>query len=321
MKKVKVIFLAIILMLTIFVVWSQILTKADASSISQVVQPINKDSFFSISFWQRVAATLLLVLLSFVSGYFLTKIDKDRSTKRLSYATVVEKELVTIAKDVKEKVEVLYEGEKIEDLQVIQCHIKNTGKTVIKSQEIRFEFPSETRILDSSLEPAPQPEMKVEMLLDPTLKPSEKKYRIGHIERNQRVWFRFTVTSKEDAQPELHPFNESGDVDFSPTSLNKADDEKEKVTKFIFLFIMYQLIPDLINNVYPPPLSEPITASAKLIILVFLFPLIVPFSKSVSNIILALSDDGENNDKSKYQLSIKNLKTGGNLSLNIIDKD
>jgi hypothetical protein len=94
--------------------------------------------------------------------------------------------------------------------------------------------------LDSSFEPIPEPEMKVEPISDIILKPYERKYKIGHIERNQGVGFRFTTTSSKDMQLELHPFNEGGDVEFIPRVVSKVADEKAKITRFI----------TLLNNVY-----------------------------------------------------------------------
>ena len=121
----------------------------------------------------------------------------------------------------------------------VKCNVENIGATVVKSQDIRFEFSPETRILDSYLDPVPEPEMKVEMISDLALKTYAKKYKIGHIEQSQSVDFQFTLTSPRDVELELHPFNEAGDVDFISRSGSKVDDEKEKITKFLTLLILY----------------------------------------------------------------------------------
>jgi hypothetical protein len=316
MKKGQLRFLAVLLVSIIFIVSSQSFAQTPITPPSPVATPSNNSSFFNTNFWQNVTVAALSAVLAFLSGYALAGIGKKQgSGKKLSYAILVEKGLVTIEKDVKEKVKVLYAGEEIENLYNVRCDVENTGTTVIKSQDIRFEFLPETRILDSSFDPVPQPEMKIEMINDSTLKFHEKKYRIGHIERNQSVGFRFTVTSTKDVHLELYPFNESGDVDFISRSVSKVDDEKEQVTKFLTLLIMYFVIPQSIHIISVSFLTDVIQGLVRLVILFFLFPLIVPFSRSVSNIISALSYDKEENLKSKYAVSIDVLETGGNLTV------
>ena len=53
----------------------------------------------------------------------------------------------------------------------------------------------------------------------------------------------------------------------------------------------------------------------KLIILFFLFPVILPFTKSISNIISALSYDKGKSVQSKYAVSIDTLETGGSVTI------
>lgn len=159
----------------------------------------DSSSFFDVNLWQNITVAVLSGILIFVSGYVLAGIKRRQgSGKSLSYILSVEKGLVTIEKEVKEKVQVLYDGEVIDNLYHIKCDVENTGTTVIKSQDIRFEFTPDTRILDCSLEPAPQPEMKVEMIKETSLKSCEVKYSIGHIEKKQSVGFRFTATSTKE---------------------------------------------------------------------------------------------------------------------------
>lgn len=318
MKKGQIKFLSIVAITVILLVSSQSFAQTPTPSPSPLSQPPDNQTFFNTSFWQNITVAILSAVLAFLSGYALAGIGKRQgSGKKLSYSLDIQKGLVQVEKNVKEKVKVLYAGEEIsnEDLYHINCDIENTGATVVKSQEIRFSFSEKVRILDSSLEPAPQPEMKVESVHEPTLEAYERKYRIGHIERGQSVGFSFVVTSKEDIDLRLYPFNQDGDVEFNSKSVNKVADEQEKIAKFLALLIMYFVVPQAVYIIYSQFLSNVIAAVIRLVILLFLVPLIVPFSKAISNIIAILAVKKEESPKSKYTVSIETVETGGNIAI------
>ena len=70
---------------------------------------------------------------------------KQRSGKRLSYNLSIENGLVKIEESIRKRIEVFYNSEEIENLYNVNFYLENTGNTVIKSQEIRFEFPENAR--------------------------------------------------------------------------------------------------------------------------------------------------------------------------------
>jgi hypothetical protein len=181
-------------------------------------------SFFNTDFWQKVILAILSATLAFVSGYVLAGINRKRqeTEKKLSYSLSIENGLVKIEKDIRERVKVLYDSEEIENLYNVSFDLENTGATVVKSQEIRFAFTEDTRILDFSFEPKPEPEMKVEKI-EAGLRSFERKCKIGQIERGQKLSIRFTTTSKSELQEvKLHPYNEVGDVKIESRSISKA---------------------------------------------------------------------------------------------------
>ena len=87
---------------------------------------------------------------------------------------VDENGIIQIDKNVRKRVKVFYDSEEIDNLYDIKFYLENIGNQVIKSEEIRFRFPEETRILDFSFDPEPVQEMKVERI-ETDLKSFEKK--------------------------------------------------------------------------------------------------------------------------------------------------
>jgi hypothetical protein len=73
---------------------------------------------------------------------------------------------------------------------------------------------------------------------------------------------------------------------------------------------MYILIPQATYLIYNEFLSTTIASLIRLTILFFLFPLIVPFSGSISNVISMLSSTKEEEQKAKYAISINAVESG-----------
>lgn len=167
----------------------------------------------------------------------------------------------------------------------MKLEVENTGNSVVKSEEIRFEFSQGSRIIDFYFDPQPHPEMKVEKLDDSGLKDCEKKCRIGHIERNQALGVRFIFSSDSEIKLIPHPYNENGDVEFSSRSATKILNERDQVAKFLSLLIMYFVIPPVFSLFDPSPLVENMAGVARLVILLSLFRFIVPFSKVIAELI------------------------------------
>jgi hypothetical protein len=222
-----------------------------------------------------------------LSGYALAGLSKKQgSGKKLSYSLSIDNGIVKIEKDIREKVKVLYESEEIENLYSIKVDLQNTGNTVIKSQEIRFEFPKETRILDFSFEPEPEQEMKVEKIRA-GLRDFEEKCKIGQIERGQSLGVRFTATSTAEIRGiKLHPYNEGGDIEFTSKSITKALNDRDHIVKFLSLYILYLVVPPVLYLF--PVIGETMAGIIRFAILIALFKSIVPFSEIVADIVFKL---------------------------------
>jgi hypothetical protein len=253
-------------------------------------------SFFNTTFLQNVAVTVLAAILAFLSGYALAGVSRRKgSGKKLSYDLSIANGVVQVEKEVKERVQILYDGQSIENLYNVKFELENTGDTVVKSQEIRFAFPENAKILDFSFHPEPEPEMGVSKIEEKSgSKSHERKCRIGQIERGQKVGVQFAVTSKTDIQDVgIYPFNEDGDVEFSRGDIAKQSSDKEQVAKFLVYLIFYLVIPPIFDTLSPIILfSEIMAGLARLLILVNLFKLIVPFSEVIASLIMHMINLG-----------------------------
>ncbi len=267
-------------------------------------------SFFNTALWQSVAVAVLSAILAFITGYVLAGISKkQRSGKKLAYSLLIENGLIKIEKNIRDKVKVLYNRKEIENLYNIIVKLENIGNTVVKAQEIRFEFPNNITILDFYFDPEPEQEMKVEKI-DTGLRAFERKCKIGQIERGQSLGICFTATSKleiQDDKVKLHPFNESGDVEFTSRSVIKALSTRDQIAKFLSMYIFYITIPPIFDALFN--IGNIMAGVTRFIILLFMVRLIVPVSKIVGDIICKLMSK---NDKSiNIQGSVSNSAIGG----------
>ena len=283
MKKTQI-RLLVVFSLSIILVFS---SQAFAQTPPLPTAPPDVNSFFNTTFWQNVAVAVLSAIFAFSGGYALSEVSKkQRSGKKLSYSLSTENGLVKIEKNIRRSVKVFYNSEEIENLYNVTFDLENTGNTVIKSQEIRFEFPEETRILDFSFEPEPEQEMKVEKI-EAGLRVFEKKCKIGQIERGQSLGVRFTATSTaEIREVKLHPYNEGGDIEFVSRTITKALSDKDHIAKFLSLYILYLILPPAFYLF--PVIGETMAGIVRFAILISLLKLIIPFSEIIADIVFKL---------------------------------
>jgi hypothetical protein len=238
--------------------------------------------------WEKIVIVSITAIFAFLSSSFLEyRKQKRKPKKQLSYDTEIKEGLVAVEGNIKEKVKVLYSDQLIENLYYVACDVENTGNKVVKDQYIRFEFPKGTDILNSFFEPTPERETNVEELQDPDLELHEKRYRIGHLERKQQVGYRFILTGSTRGNPKLHPFNEAGDVDFVHRSIRKISEEMDDITRFVTLFLLFLIIPQLFY--IAPFVGSTAAAVVRLIIFIYMIPLIKPFAKVISSLLLKYS--------------------------------
>jgi len=313
MRKMQVRFVILFLFSVIFFV------TASSVAYAQIPNSSSNESniFLDKSFLQNVAVAFLSAVLAFLSGYALAGIGKKtRSGKKLSYSINIESGLVNVEKNIKDKVKVIYETEEIVNLSNVKFELLNNGDSVVKSQEIRFEFPQTTRILDFYFDPQPQPEMKVEKVHDTSIKEFEKKCRIGHIEKDQQLGVRFIVTGDSEINLIPHPFNENGDVEFISRSTAKTLSEKEQISRFLSLFAMYFLIPPIFSAF--SYIGELMAGVVRLTILLSLFRFIVPFSEVVADVITSWLKNKDN--QISQGVSFDHISAQGDLCIGNVEQ-
>jgi hypothetical protein len=240
--------------------------------------------------WSKIGIAVVSAFLSFLASFAIWQIKKrNEPQKQLSYAIEIIRGLVKIEEKVKEKVSVLYNGQDAKNLYRIACDVRNTGNTVVKNQYIRFEFPEGVEIIDSYCEPEPEREIGMEESIEEDLLSHEKRFRICHLERDQQVCFRFILSSEKDVDVKLHPYNEEGNVEFVPKSISRTASDTALVTRFIFLCILYLIIPPVLN-LLPSYLGMISSVIVRLGITSFILPYVKPFAEHLSNIVLSLSN-------------------------------
>ncbi len=234
---------------------------------------------------EKVVIALVSAVLAFSSNFLLAAIKRRSAPKKeLSYNTSVSGGLVTIEDTVRQRIKVEYQGRTVNDLYHIQCSIENSGTSVIKDQYIRFEIAGSGELIDYYLDPRPEPELKVE---EAPIEPQStvgKRYRIGHLERRQRVAFHFITAGTAAPELKLHPFNEEGGVDLVPRSISVAAGQAQKISEFLYLYLLFLLLPPALRSL-PYGIGVTPAAIVMLILLLLMIPRIGIFSRLTAEIL------------------------------------
>ncbi len=236
-------------------------------------------------FVEKVVIALVSAVLAF-SGNFLLAAIKRRSEpkKELSYNTSVSGGLVRIEDTVRQRIKVEYQGMTVNDLYHVQCSIENSGTSVIKDQYVRFAIAGPGDLIDYYLDPSPEPELKVEEVPVEPQATVGKRYRIGHIERGQRIVFHFITAGTAAPELKLHPFNEEGDVDFVPRSISVAAGQAQKISEFLYLYLFFLLLPPALRSL-PYGLGVAPAAIVMLFLLLLMIPRMGIFSRLTAEIL------------------------------------
>lgn len=231
----------------------------------------------------KIAST---AILSFVTGYVLFILNKKKDGKEISYDVRIIRGLLEIKDIIKNDIQILFKNSPTDNLTYIELDIYNSGNHVIKNQEIRLECPNNNKILEIIFEPQIEPELHFEEF--PMTNLNERKIRIGHFEKNQRIGIRLIVAG-ENTDIKLHPYNPEGNVIFNSKSVNKNMDEKEKVIYFVTLLILFLILPSTFTWIVPGELGNMFGGFIKLILVVF----IVKHIDVIGIIINKLFDSGK----------------------------
>lgn len=206
------------------------------------IQTLLKNS----DFWQKVAIAIISAFSVALFNYFSSNKQRQDQAMELSYTTNI-LSILEFKKDIGQKnISILYgEDYEVVDLYVISCDIENTGKKVIKNQEITFEFIStNVGVLEQFFEPPLNDNaMGIEEIEIEDIKQGEvkKRYLIREILPKRKVGFRFLSgrQTQEDEVPKLFcSIQDISKVELIPRTYKGERDEIAIIMNFLSQFLM-----------------------------------------------------------------------------------
>lgn len=113
---------------------------------------------------------------------------------------------------------------------------------------------------------------------------NERRIILSHLERDSVVAVRFVVMSPGSVQPKLHPFNESGGVEFVPRELAAEANDLGILTYFIRLWLLFVIVPPLLYAI-PSALGSLGAGLVRLVLVIGMLPRLKRVSKSIAKIL------------------------------------
>lgn len=237
---------------------------------------------------EKTLIAVVSAVLSLITGYILLQLKERREPKkRLSYDLEMRHGLIAVEESISRNVSLNYKGQPADKLTYVRCDIKNTGNSVVKAEFIRFEFGHGSRILDAYMDPPPPREYGVSEVSDGDVIQHERRYRISHLEKQQKVGFRFVLSDAPETEPTIIPFNDEGDVEVAAASITRAADDRRLVEQFMYLFILSLIVPPVFR-LLPGILRDGALVLVYGILAVAMLPLLRPVSRSIAGAIAAL---------------------------------
>jgi hypothetical protein len=251
-------------------------------------------------------------ILSLLTGYILYVVKESREPKkRLSYDLEVRHGLLGVEEQIAKDLSVSYKGRAAENITYVRCDVRNSGNTLIKDQFLRFDFGAQAQILDAYTDPVPPIEYDVEETDDLENVGSQRRYKIGHLEKRQDVGLRFVLSGTVQQEIIIIPFNEQGDVEVIPGSISRAADDRRLVERFIMFYILLILLPPLFRWI-PGNLRDFALTALYILLVGAMVPLLLPFTRVVASAIIALGR------RDKDAVSISGLHQEQDSTLNIV---
>ena len=98
---------------------------------------------------------------------------KQRSRKEIAYDVIANTPVLSIDKEVKGKLQVLYEGKPIDDARLVVLRIWNSGKSPISSidyeRPLTFDFGENSEVLDATIIETKPPDLKEDAAIEKSL--------------------------------------------------------------------------------------------------------------------------------------------------------
>ena len=233
----------------------------------------------------QLGRVVLAAVLGFVFAYGLERIKRRREPHRqLSWDGATLAALPDAVAELRDKLEIRYQGTTIENLWEIHCLVENTGNRVVKDQHIRFKLPAGTHVLEAILDPEPEPEIGVSAERIDGAPQHHPQYRIAHLERKQSVGWRLIVTGPDAASWTPIPKNDEGDVDFVERGVQRALEDAEHVDPFFKVLVLLVFVPSAVGAVSAGAAIDRFLGGA---IQLLLLALLAPHLAAVSRVLAA----------------------------------
>ncbi|NEO53788.1 MAG: hypothetical protein F6K54_12285 [Okeania sp. SIO3B5] len=243
-------------------------------------------------FWQKVAIAIISAFLVALFNYFSSKKQRQDQAMELSY-TINTLSILDFKKDIDQKnISILYgENCQVADLYIISCDIENTGRKVIKNQEITFElFSTSVGILEQFFEPPLNDNlMGIEEIeiKDSKQDEAKKRYLIREILPKRKVGFRFLSgrETQENEVPKLFcSIQDISEVKFIPRTYKGERDEISRIINFVTFLILFLTLPQILELI--PFAGDILAFLAKLVIFVIIIRDIGTFSKKIAELLI-----------------------------------
>lgn len=256
------------------------------SRLDATVFPIRAEALNG-TFLEKIVIALVSATLAFISSYILAQIKQRREPrKQLAYDIEVREGIIAVEEQIKPNLIMLYNGKEIRDLYQMSINIENTGNTVVKNQYVRFEFSPDVEIIETRFEPKPELEMGLEETDTSNISLQfERRFLMKHVERGKTIGFRFILTCNHMPSVKLHPYNETGDVEFVPRITTRVSDARYHLQTFTILLFWFLLIPPIFYA-FPDLLGTTAAGLIKLVLFLLILPHLRPSAKVISEFLL-----------------------------------
>lgn len=239
---------------------------------------------FSSSFY----IALISAVVGFAFALLLDWIKAQREPrKQLSWTVDRGEGLFGVRPDIREKVKVLYNYEQVDSLSVVHCRITNTGNSVVKSEQVRFSFPPEVRMLEHVLDPEPERELGVTERVEAKKSDNEAIYLIAHLERGWEVGFQFVLDGAVSTDWSPRDFNEDGNVTFVRRDVARVRKDQEHLQPFFVILLLSFVVPPIFSNL--PSVGSFLENISRVLFVVLLVPHAVPVARVFAVLINSLS--------------------------------
>jgi len=205
---------------------------------------------FSNTTFGKIMIALVSAFMSLLVGYILLYLKERREpAKRISYNAEFKKGLIGIEERISKDVKFMYKGIPVDKLSYVKCDVANTGSSVIRREQLRFEYPRGIEILDYEIEPTPPKESGLECVIGVNDLPNERSFTIAQFNRAQLFSFNFVLKGEATGGINIFGKNEEEDVEIVAKEISSTADDTKTLESFIFVFLLTLFVPHVLSGI------------------------------------------------------------------------